>query len=146
MRSVPDNDALHLIERFVLELRAIERWDAGQWGTGPPEAYEMLAFVARRKRRAEILAQLLTLIPRLDDKEEGLPCLSGKSSQRTERTTGLKEAQVGSGSDAPGDEAVPIRGKQVCSIFVTRKGQPVLTRRTSSSILPFADPGARGHP
>jgi hypothetical protein len=93
MRFVHDNDALNLIERFVVELRAIERWDAGCWGTSSPKAYEMLAFVARRKGRAEILAQLLILIPRLD-KEEGLlwPCgkpspEDGEDNQRLKRLT-----------------------------------------------------------
>lgn len=68
MRSVQDNEALNLIERLVAELRAIERWDAGYWGTSAPEAFEILAFGARRKRRAEILDQLLIVIPRLDNK------------------------------------------------------------------------------
>jgi len=65
MRSVSDNDALNQVERLVAELRAIERWDADHWRKCDPEAYEMVAFVARRTRRTEILSQLVTLIPRL---------------------------------------------------------------------------------
>lgn len=48
------------------ELRVIELWDVDHWRNPLPEAYEMFAFVARRKRRAEILSQLLALISRLD--------------------------------------------------------------------------------
>lgn len=71
MRLAPDNDGLNRVERLVGELRAIERWDADYWRNKLPIADEVLAFVARRKRRAEILSQLLTLVPRLDTKKEG---------------------------------------------------------------------------
>ena len=69
MRSLPNNEVLSQVERLLGELRAIERWDADYWRNRHPEAYERLAFVARRKRRAEILSQLRTLIPPLDIKE-----------------------------------------------------------------------------
>ena len=67
--SDPDSDALNQIERLVEELRAVEQWDADYWRKGGPEAFEVLAFAARRKRRSEILSQLLKLVPRLEIKQ-----------------------------------------------------------------------------
>jgi hypothetical protein len=60
------------IERLVEELRAIDYWDADYWRNHHPEAYEMLAFVARRKRHAELLSRLITLIPPLVVREKEL--------------------------------------------------------------------------
>ena len=56
-------------EALVVELKAIEQWDAAYWRTPSPEAYETLAFVARGKSRCEILSQLLNIIPRLNNRE-----------------------------------------------------------------------------
>src|SRR5205807_2230006 len=56
-------------EGLVAELKAIEQWDAAYWRTPSPEAYETLAFVARGKRRCEILSQLLSLLPRRHNRE-----------------------------------------------------------------------------
>ena len=86
MRSVLDNDGWDRVERLVAELRAVERWDADYWRNIDPRAYEMFAFVARRKRRAEVLSQLLTLIPRLDIYAKGHQCSFRKSSQGIEGT------------------------------------------------------------
>jgi hypothetical protein len=83
MPPVPDNDG-DRVERLVVELQAIELWDADFWRNSDPEVYEMTAFVGRRKRRAEILSQLLTLIPRLDIYANEHRCSSRKSSQGTE--------------------------------------------------------------
>jgi hypothetical protein len=88
MQSVPDSDPLNQVERLVGELRAIELWDAGYWRKCP-EAYEMVAFVARRKRRAEILSQLVPLIPRLDIKEQRCLWIVRKSSTRRKQKTGV---------------------------------------------------------
>jgi PilZ domain len=54
---------------LVAELRAIEQWDAAYWRNPSPETYETVAFVARAKRRCEILSQLLSIIPRLHNRE-----------------------------------------------------------------------------
>jgi hypothetical protein len=53
-----DNDGWSRVERLLGELRAIEYWDTDYWRGPHPEVYEMLAFVARRKRHAEILSRL----------------------------------------------------------------------------------------
>jgi hypothetical protein len=63
MRLVPDKDGWNRVQRLVTELQAIEHWDTKHLRNLDPETYEMLAFVARRKRRTEILSQLLTIIP-----------------------------------------------------------------------------------
>jgi PilZ domain len=63
MPSVPDDQTLSQVERLLGELRLIELWDADYWRKCHPEGYERHAFVARRKRRAEILPQLVSLIP-----------------------------------------------------------------------------------
>jgi hypothetical protein len=106
MPSVPDNDK-DRVERLVVELEAIELWDADFWRKRDPQVYEMTAFVGRRKRRAEILSQILTLIPRLDIYARGHRCSSRKSSQRTGQEFDKWElkwvAQYG---------AVPIRGNK----------------------------------
>ena len=92
MRSVPDNDALNRIERLVGELRVIERWDADHWRKSDPERYEMLALVARRKRRAEILSQLLTLIPGLDIKSRESYGSARNRAQQKLRRSASREA------------------------------------------------------
>jgi hypothetical protein len=73
---------LNQVERLVSELQAIEHWDAGDWRKCVPKRYEILAFVARRERRTEILSQLLTLIPRLAIKKQEHPWIVRKSSTR----------------------------------------------------------------
>jgi hypothetical protein len=65
MRSVLNSAGRNRVERLVAELRAIERWNTHYWQNSDPEAYEKLAFLTRRERRAELLSELLTLIPRL---------------------------------------------------------------------------------
>ena len=87
MRLVPNNYGWNRVERLVAELRAIEHWNTDYWRKGDPEAYETLAFVARRERRVEILSYLLTLIPRLT-KEQGKLWITRKSTQRKEWGTG----------------------------------------------------------
>jgi hypothetical protein len=59
---------------LVAELKAIEQWDATYWRNPSPEEYETLAFVARGKRRREILSRLLSMTPpdRLAGKERAL--------------------------------------------------------------------------
>jgi PilZ domain len=52
---------LDVTEALVAELKAIEQWDAAYWRNPSPEEYETLAFVARGKRRCEILSQLLSI-------------------------------------------------------------------------------------
>jgi hypothetical protein len=85
MPSVLDNDQWSRVERLVQELRAIERWDVDYRRNRYPEAYEMLAFGARRRRRAEILSQLMTLILRLDIYAKGGDRVRpGKLGRRTE--------------------------------------------------------------
>ena len=92
MRSVPDNDALTQVERLVGELRAIERWNTDHWRKRDPKRYEVFAFVARRKRRAEILSELLTLIPRLDIKAQGAYGSPSNRAQRKHRKPASPEA------------------------------------------------------
>jgi hypothetical protein len=82
MPLFPDNDGWDRVELLVGELRAVERWDTDYWRNNDPEAYEMLAFGARRKRRAEILSQLLTLISPLVIEEQKQWTVR-KSSRRT---------------------------------------------------------------
>jgi hypothetical protein len=53
----------------------------------------MLAFVARRKRRAEILSQLATLIPPLVIKEQELRIVD-KSSQTARGRTNASEGSI----------------------------------------------------
>jgi hypothetical protein len=59
---------------LVAELKAIEQWDAAYWRNPSPEEYETLAFVARGKRRCEILSRLLSMPPsdRMAGKERAL--------------------------------------------------------------------------
>src|ERR1700730_2909105 len=98
MGSAPDNGALTHIERLVGELRLIELWDASHRRNHLPEAYEMFAFEARRKRRAEILSQLLTLVPRLDTERSRdiYGSVRGKTRGGQKREPASTEAQVGS--------------------------------------------------
>jgi len=70
MEPVPDKDGLDEVARLVAELRAIEWWDADYWRTSRPEGYEAIAFVARQKRRSEILVQLVSLVPRLAQQKD----------------------------------------------------------------------------
>lgn len=65
MRRLSNDDGLDNVELLVAELRAIERWDADYWRDARPQAYEILAYTRRRETRAEILSELLSLIPRL---------------------------------------------------------------------------------
>ena len=87
-RMLSDNDGWSLVGRLVEEMRAIEHWDADYWRNHHPEAYELLAFVARRKRHVEILSQLVILIPRLDISEKEL-LIVGKLSQGPGRRTNV---------------------------------------------------------
>lgn len=75
-----DNDGWSRVERLVEELRAIDYWDANYWQSPHTEAYEMLAFVARRKRHAEILSRLIAHIPPLVMIEKELRIV-GRSNQ-----------------------------------------------------------------
>ena len=47
------------VEKLASELRAIDHWDTAYWRNRRPERYETLAFVARQKRRSEIMCDLL---------------------------------------------------------------------------------------
>ena len=60
MRVVLASKALDNAEGLVAELKAIEQWDAAYWRNPRPEEYETLAYVARGKRRCEILSRLLS--------------------------------------------------------------------------------------
>jgi hypothetical protein len=93
MPSVSDSDGWSRVERLVEELRAIERWDANYWRNRYLDAYEMLAFAARRERRAEILSQLLTLIPPLviGGRSYGL---SGNRANKQRGKPASEEAQL----------------------------------------------------
>jgi hypothetical protein len=94
-----DKDGWSRVEGPVEELRAIDRWDANYWRKPHPEAYEMLASVARRKRRAEILSQLVTFIPPLGIKEQKLRIVeksSHKTGGRTNASGGSISRTVGS--------------------------------------------------
>jgi hypothetical protein len=55
-------DVMGKIEPLVAELEAIKWWDAAYWRSKRPEIYETLALAARRKRRSEILIQLLDIV------------------------------------------------------------------------------------
>lgn len=74
MRIALASKDLGVTEGLVAELKAIEQWDAAYWRNPSPEEYETLAFVARGKRRCEILAQLLSIKPsdRMAGKEGAL--------------------------------------------------------------------------
>jgi hypothetical protein len=41
------------------ELFAIDRWDAWYWKSKDPERYETIAHFQRRRRRAEIISELV---------------------------------------------------------------------------------------
>jgi DNA-binding GntR family transcriptional regulator len=58
MLSPSDQDELDRVERLVEELKAIEKWDTAYWRDGRTEVHEKIAFLARRERRNEIIAQL----------------------------------------------------------------------------------------
>jgi hypothetical protein len=58
MLPLSDQDELDRVERLVEELKAIEKWDTAYWRNGRSEVNEKIAFLARRERRREILAQL----------------------------------------------------------------------------------------
>lgn len=92
-RMLSDNDGWSLVGRLAEEMRAIEHWDADYWRNHQPEAYESLAFVARRKRHVEILSQLVTLIPRLVISEKEL-LIVGKLSQRPGRRTNVSGGSI----------------------------------------------------
>jgi hypothetical protein len=62
------------------------------WRKCVPKRYEILAFVARRKRRTEILAQPPTLIPRLDIKKQEHQWIVRKSSARKKQKTDVTGA------------------------------------------------------
>lgn len=61
MRVALASEVLDKAEALVAELKAIEQWDSAHWRNPSPEEYETLAFVARCKRRCEILSQLLSI-------------------------------------------------------------------------------------
>ena len=44
---------------LLAELIAIEVWDAAYWRNGHPEVYETMALMTRRKRRSEIIRQMV---------------------------------------------------------------------------------------
>jgi hypothetical protein len=48
------------VKELLAELKAIELWDTGYWRSRRHEAWETVAMIHRRKRRAEILSQLPT--------------------------------------------------------------------------------------
>lgn len=79
-RMPSDNDGWSRVEQLVEELRAIDYWDANYRRSPHTEAYEMLAFVARRKRHAEILSRLIAHIPPLVMSEKELRIV-GRSNQ-----------------------------------------------------------------
>ena len=63
MRVALASEAQEEAGALVAELKAIEQWDAAYWRNPSPQTYETLAFVARSKRRCEILSQLLSVLP-----------------------------------------------------------------------------------
>jgi hypothetical protein len=85
MDSVHNKDGCNR-QRLEAELQAIELWNTDFWRKSDPEAYEMLAHAARRERRSEILAELLTLIPRLTKVQGGALDHKGINPDRDKRT------------------------------------------------------------
>jgi hypothetical protein len=60
MRHLPSDEAIGEVEKLVSELRAIRHWDTEYWRQLRPEWHETVAFVARQKRRSEIIRDLLS--------------------------------------------------------------------------------------
>jgi hypothetical protein len=112
MRSGSDNDGWNRFEQLLTELRAIERWDADYWRKNNLEAYEMLGFLGRRNRRAEILSQLLIIIPALVIKEQEQWAVN-KFRQRTEARANASNDSSGKPKKPPNTKKGAIRGNQV---------------------------------
>jgi hypothetical protein len=53
------DETLEQVEKLVIELQAISHWDAEYRRNRCPEWYETVAYASRRKRRSEIMRQLL---------------------------------------------------------------------------------------
>jgi hypothetical protein len=54
----PENDELDQLDALIKELKAIKFWDIHYFRSESPEEYEKSAFLARQKRRAEILSKI----------------------------------------------------------------------------------------
>jgi hypothetical protein len=61
MRRFLTEEALEQLKTLVIELRAIKHWDKEYFRHRCPEWYETLAYVSRKKRRSEIIGQLVRL-------------------------------------------------------------------------------------
>jgi hypothetical protein len=64
------SNRLDKIELLIAELRAIACFDAAYCGKGKSRMIETLAYAARRERRIEILSELRTLVPQLENDEQ----------------------------------------------------------------------------
>lgn len=49
------------IELLLAELKAIEVWDDGYWRNRNPNACETIAFMGRKKRRSQIIRQMVAM-------------------------------------------------------------------------------------
>src|SRR5712692_1342151 len=89
MRATLASEVLDWAEGLVAELKAIEQWDVAYWRNPSPEAYETLAFVARGKRRCEILSQLLSINSPTAQQKKKEPLTVKKLCPAQERKTGV---------------------------------------------------------
>jgi hypothetical protein len=59
MRLVHESDLLDQAERLLTELKAIEEWNTTYWRNRDPDVYETTAFITRKRRRSEIIRQMV---------------------------------------------------------------------------------------
>jgi hypothetical protein len=59
MPQILTDDTANKIQILVNELLAITHWDGAFWRCQSPHNYEIVAYVSRQKRRAEIIRELL---------------------------------------------------------------------------------------
>ncbi len=59
MGLVLESDLLSQAGRLLTELKAIEHWNNAYWRNRDPDLYETTAFVTRKRRRSEIIQQML---------------------------------------------------------------------------------------
>jgi hypothetical protein len=91
MGPVPQgDDLLNQAERLLTELIAIEQWNTAFWRNRDPDVYETIAFVSRKKRRSEIIRQMVLVCRSLLRFEEGRVCpyCQGKGRVLVEVRTG----------------------------------------------------------
>jgi hypothetical protein len=76
---------LEALRMLCAELRAIDFWNASYWRISKPKKYEKIAFQQRKKRRREIIEQILVVTRRIEQKRclRGQPPFSSKGKNTT---------------------------------------------------------------